>query len=121
MAVFIAKIIISAIVIASCSWLAGKKPELAGFIIALPVATLLALPFSHLEWQTQVNSVKFAKSIFIGIPISLLFFVPFIIAEKINLGFWPSYMLGILLLAFGFMVHKVVVNVSTCNREFLDC
>ncbi len=111
MGVFIGKIFISSVVIAFCSWLAAKKPELAGFIIALPIATLLALPFSQLECQTQANSVKFAKSIFIGIPVSLLFFVPFLIAEKINLGFWSSYMLGLLLLVVGFMVHKVVVNV----------
>ncbi len=111
MGAFIIKIFISSVVIAFCSWLAAKKPEAAEFIIALPVATLLALPFSHLEWQTQVNSVKFAKSIFVGIPISLLFFVPFLIAERINLGFWSSYMMGILLLVVGFMVHRVVVNV----------
>ena len=111
MGIFIIKIIISSVVIAFCSWLAAKKPEIAGFILALPVATLLALPFSHLEWQTQANSVKFAKSVFIGVPISLLFFIPFLIAEKINLGFWSSYMLGILLLVAGFMVHRVVVNV----------
>jgi len=83
--VFIVKVFISSVVIAFCSWLAAKKPELAGFIIALPIATLLALPLSHLEWQDKENSVRFAKSIFVGIPISLLFFVPFLVAEKINL------------------------------------
>jgi len=33
---FIVKILISALLIAFASWLAGKKPVLAGFIIALP-------------------------------------------------------------------------------------
>ncbi|MDT8317249.1 MAG: hypothetical protein RQ824_04570 [bacterium] len=110
MAVFILKVIISAIVITFCSWLAGKKPELAGFIMALPLATLLALPFSHFEWQNPANTVRFARSIFVGIPVSLLFFVPFLLADRINLGFWPSYALGVLLLAAGFQIHRVLVS-----------
>lgn len=39
------KIGIATIVIGFASWLAGKKPELAGFIIALPIVSLLALAF----------------------------------------------------------------------------
>jgi len=108
--VFIAKVFISSAAITLCSWFAGKKPELAGFIIALPIATLLVLPFSHLEWQDQANSVRFAKSIFIGIPVSLLFFAPFLFAEKTNLGFWSSYVIGLFLLAIGFQIHRTLVN-----------
>lgn len=110
MILFVSKFIISAIVIAFCSWLAGKRPDLAGFIIALPIATLLALPFSHLEWQGQANTIRFAKSILAAIPVSLLFFIPFLISEKINLGFWASYLLGILFLVAGFQIHRVIMR-----------
>lgn len=43
------KVGIAAGVITFASWLAGKKPELAGFIIALPIASLIALVFSYME------------------------------------------------------------------------
>ena len=43
--VFIAKVLLAALVIAFASWLSGKKPELSGFIIALPLQVLSQLHF----------------------------------------------------------------------------
>ena len=40
---FFLKVLLAAVVIAFASWLSGKKPELSGFIIALPLASLIAL------------------------------------------------------------------------------
>lgn len=107
---FIGKTTLSAILISLVSWLAGKKTGLAGFITALPLTTLLALAFSHVEWGKPEQSVEYAKSIFVAIPISLLFFLPFLLAEKFNLSFWSCYLSGILLLAIGYFVHNYVVN-----------
>ena len=83
-----AKALIAGVVVAFSSWLAGKKPELAGFIIALPLTTLLALAFTQIEHQTPENSVRFAQSIFVAIPLSLLFFIPFLAATKLQWPFW---------------------------------
>ena len=44
---FIFKIILAATTIAFASWLSGKYPKLAGFIIALPLATMIALAFLY--------------------------------------------------------------------------
>ena len=43
------KLFIAAAVISFCSWLSNKRPELAGFIIALPITTLIVLVFSYIE------------------------------------------------------------------------
>ncbi|MCO4754152.1 MAG: hypothetical protein KC478_06705 [Bacteriovoracaceae bacterium] len=103
---FILKIVISAVLIAFVSWLSGKKTGLAGFLTALPLTTLLALAFSHMEWGDPKQSVEFAKSVFLAIPISLLFFLPFLLAEKLQLNFWSCYVLGILLLGVGYFLHN---------------
>ena len=71
---FFLKVLLAAVVIAFASWLSGKKPELSGFIIALPLASLIALVFSYLEHKNPETSITFAKSILIGVPISYLFF-----------------------------------------------
>ena len=110
MGLMIAKIGIAAVAIAFASWLSGKRPELAGFIIALPLTTLLALAFSYAEHSNASASVTFAKSIFIGVPVSLLFFVPFLLADKLHLAFWLCYALGIVLLAGGYFVHRAIVE-----------
>lgn len=106
----IAKIAISSCVIAFASWLSGKKPELAGFIIALPLGTMLALAFSYGQYHDPAASVKFARSILAAIPLSLLFFVPFLLADKIPVGFWGLYGIGFGLLVAGYFIHTLVAK-----------
>ena len=104
------KVIIAAAVISFCSWLSGKKPQVAGFIVALPITTLLVLLFSHFEFHNPQNSVTFARSIFVGIPVSLLFFIPFLVAHRFQLGFWTCYLGGIALLVLGYFLHKYFIS-----------
>ncbi len=101
------KVILSACVISFSSWLSGKKPALAGFIMALPLSTLLALVFSYGEYQDVQKTSLFAKSIFYSVPLSLLFFVPFLFAEKLRWPFWGLYLSGLVLLAGGYGIHRV--------------
>ena len=109
--IFFGKVLVAALVIAFASWLSGKKPELSGFIIALPLASILALVFSYLEHKNTESSVIFAKSILVGVPVSYLFFLPFFFAKSLNMNFWLIYGLGILLLIIGYFVHKFIVNI----------
>ena len=107
---FIFKIILSAVVIATASWLSGKYPKLAGFIIALPVATLIALVLSYTEHRNAETTITFAKSIFVGVPASYLFFIPFFFAKSLNMNFWLIYSSGLALLVVAFFVHKYIVS-----------
>ncbi|MCB9990753.1 MAG: hypothetical protein H6867_05170 [Rhodospirillales bacterium] len=105
------KVLSSALIIAFASWLSGKKPELAGFIVALPLVTLLVLPFSHMEHHDPENSVRFAQSIFMAIPLTLFFFIPFLLAAKLQVGFWGLYGGGLALLVTAYFVHRWLVSV----------
>jgi hypothetical protein len=105
------KTIVAALLISFVSWLSGKKTGLAGFLTALPLTTLLALAFSHLEWGDSKQSVEYAKSVFVAIPVSLLFFIPFLMAQKFNLSFWACYSSGIALLGVGYFVHSYAIRV----------
>lgn len=110
MGIFILKLAVASTAISFCSWLAGKKPELAGFLIALPLTSILALGFSFVEHQDHTKTVAFAKSIFIGVPVSLLFFIPFLLAPRFNFGFATSFTLGLSLVVAGYFLHKVIVT-----------
>lgn len=107
---FMLKIVISATFISLASWLSAKRPDLAGFIIALPIASLLALAFSHLEHRDAATSITFAKSILLAVPASYLFFVPFFLAERFSLGFWTCYGAGLALLAIGYALHQGIIK-----------
>mgnify|MGYP001299334574 FL=1 len=108
--IFLAKVLLAALVITFASWLSGKKPELSGFIIALPIASIIAIAFSYLEHKNTENTVIFAKSILVGIPVSYLFFLPFFFAKNFNMNFWLIYGLGIILLLIGYFVHKYITS-----------
>jgi len=83
----ILKISIAAVVIEFALWLFAKNPASAGFIIALPLASLLALMFSYAEHGDADKTIVFAKSILIGVPISYLFFMPIFFADRFGYGF----------------------------------
>lgn len=110
------KIGLSACVIAFASWLSGKRPDLAGFIIALPIMTLLVLPFSQAEYQDAEISVNFAKSIMLAVPLSLTFFVPFLFAKYYQtimpqeFVFWGIYVSGILCLIASYFLHGYLIK-----------
>ena len=78
-------VIIPGIIIAFASWLAGQNPKLAGFIIALPLVSLIAILFSYYEHNDTEKTIMFTKSIFIAVPASYLFFLPFFFAKSLNI------------------------------------
>tara|TARA_B100000575_G_C22976506_1_gene563535 strand:- start:1 stop:345 length:345 start_codon:yes stop_codon:yes gene_type:complete len=109
----VVKAVIASLILVFSSWLVGKKPEIAGFIIALPLVSIIALIFGQIQHGNDENSIIFAKSIFVGVPISYLFFIPFFIPAITKLGFWASLIVGLVLLVGGFFFHQVLVEKIT--------
>ncbi|TVQ81749.1 MAG: hypothetical protein EA357_11985 [Micavibrio sp.] len=110
MAWAVAKIMIAACIISLASWMSGKWPHVAGFVVALPLTTILALLFSYAEYQSPETSITFARNIFLAIPASLLFFVPFLAAGVLHLSFWQCYISGLILLAAGYFGYQYLVG-----------
>lgn len=103
-------LLFSASVIALATWLSKSYPVVAGFIIALPLTTMLVLPLSHVQYDNPENTFLLAKSIFTAIPVSLTFFVPFLLAPRFGLSFWQAYGAGCLLLTLGYFVHRALTQ-----------
>ena len=108
--IFLLKVLVSAFIIAFVSYLSSKKPILAGFLISIPLTSMIALAFSYLEHKDYEKTIIFAKSIFIGVPASLLFFIPFFFSRELNLGFLTTFLMGIVFLLIGYIIHKTVGN-----------
>ena len=105
---FIVKVAIGGILISVSSWLANQKPILAGFIIALPITSILALFLNYLEFRDLHKSITFAKSIFVAVPLSLTFFLPFIFAHQLKVSFWYLMILGFVALIIAFFIHRMI-------------
>lgn len=107
---FVANLVLSSVIISTCAWLAGKRPELAGFIISLPISTLLVLGLTQIEHSDTEKTVLLAKSIFAALPLTLVFFIPFLFSERLKISFWVCYASGIALLAVAFFLHRLVMD-----------
>ena len=56
------------------------------------------------------KTILFTISIFIAVPASYLFFIPFFFAKSFNMNFLLIYACGIAMLIIGYFVHKYVAN-----------
>ena len=104
------QILFSALLLTFSAWLSKKNPEAAGFLIALPLATIIVLPFSYWNHGDPDNSVRLAQEILRAIPISLTFFIPFALAGRFQLGFWQAYSFGLMLLVITYFALKVFTS-----------
>ena len=102
--------LISAFTIGVCTWVAKKRPDLAGFIISLPLSTLLVLFLTQFQYHNDEKSIMLAKSIAVAIPSTLLFFIPFILSGYLKLNFWTCYASGTSLLVISYFIHKTVLK-----------
>ena len=105
---FLTKVVLSALLIAFASWLTGKRPVFAGFIVALPLVSLLAILFSYLEFRNMDKINQFAVSILVAVPLSLTFFIPFLLNKWLKMGFPLTYALGIVLLVLAYLLHSFI-------------
>lgn len=103
---FAFNVLVSALLISAASWVSGRSPALAGFMVALPLATLIVLPLSYFENGNAEASILLAKSIFVAVPLSLLFFLPFLATNWLGLSFWAAYGLGCGALVAGYFAHR---------------
>ena len=100
--------LLSALVIGVAAWLSRRYPVTAGFVIALPLATLLVLPLAYLQHRDADSAFQMARSILVALPITILFFIPFLMRERFS--FWGAYALGCALLPVGYFVHRAIMR-----------
>ncbi len=103
---FIAKILISGVIIAYTSWLAGRSPVFAGFIVAIPFVSLLSILFSYLEYRDMEKVNRFAVSILVAIPLTLSFFLPFFLNKWLKMSFPVTFAAAMGLLALAYWLQS---------------
>jgi hypothetical protein len=106
--VFVLNTLVSALVIAGVALVSRKYPVPAGFLVALPIATMLVLPLAYLQHRDTASVFELAKSILVALPITVLFFAPFLMRDR--LSFWGAYALGCALLPIGYFVHRALMR-----------
>ena len=96
---FLVKVFVSALVIAAAVEVAKRDPYWGAVIIALPLTSVLAMSWLYLDTRDNVLLTRFARDIFLIVPVSLVFFLPFLLETRTRLGFVSDILIGIGLLA----------------------
>jgi hypothetical protein len=98
-ALFVVKVLASAVVIAAASEVAKRHPFWGAAIVALPLTSMLAMSWLYAETRDNALLTQFARDIFVIVPVSLVFFLPFWLEQKTQFGFLANMFLGVGLLA----------------------
>ena len=109
---FVFKMFISGFLIALASWLAGRKPILAGFIIALPLTSILSILFAYWQNRDMEKIDQFATSIFVVVPLSLSFFVPFLLNRWLKMNFVLTLILSVASLAVTYFIATTLLKID---------
>lgn len=96
---FVFKVLLSALVIALASELAKRDSFWGALLVAMPLTSILAISWLYVETRDNTLVTRFARDIFLLVPGSLLFFLPFLLETKTRLGFLPNLIAGLVLLA----------------------
>ncbi len=91
------KAVVAAIIIVSVSELANRLPRLGALLLSLPIVSILAF---IMTWNKQhdMNAIgSLAQETLVLVPLGLPFFIPFALANRLGLSFWPCLFLGVLL------------------------
>jgi hypothetical protein len=91
--------VVSALVIALASELAKRDSFWGALLVAMPLTSILAISWLYAETRDNLLVTRFARDIFLLVPGSLLFFLPFLLETKTRLGFLPNLVAGLVLLA----------------------
>ncbi len=109
-ALFFAKVIGSALVIGIATEVAKRHPFWGAVIIALPLTSILAMSWLYADTHDSLLVTKFARDIFMVLPVSLLFFLPFLIERRTGLDFLANMAAGLVLLALGVWLLRRVIS-----------
>lgn len=100
-ALFFVKLFISALVIALATEVAKRDTFWGALLVALPLTSILALSWLYVETRDNTLATRFAREVLLLVPVSLVFFVPFLLEPRTRLGFWPNLAAGLALLGLG--------------------
>lgn len=104
------KLVVSALLIVAISEIAKRSTGLAALLASLPLTSLLAFVWLHLEASPAERIAELSDQIFWLVLPSLLLFVLLPILLRHGLGFWLSLGLSVAATAGGYVALLAVLR-----------
>ncbi|MCC9608779.1 hypothetical protein LOC68_08555 [Blastopirellula sp. JC732] len=89
--------IIAGLVVAAVSQIADRYPRLGALLLTLPIVSIVA--FVAVWWKDQdlATVSKLSRETLVLVPLGLPLFIPLAISQRLGLGFWGAFALGLIL------------------------
>jgi hypothetical protein len=106
MGIFLAKVLVTALLVAAVSGLARRSTFLAALLAAVPLVSMLAMTWLYVETRDPLRVAALGESIFWLVLPSLAFFLVFPLLLRRGLGFGLSagIALALTLVCFGLLI-----------------
>ncbi len=101
MYLYLIKLTLTLAVILASAEAAKRSPTLGAFIIALPMVSILSMTWLYWDTRDSAKVSAFAREIFYLVPVSLLFFLPFLFEPRTQWPYWLNFGLGLLAMGLG--------------------
>lgn len=99
---YLIKLSLSLAVILGAAEAAKRSPTLGAFIVALPLVSILSMSWLYWDTRDPAKVSAFAREIFVLVPVSLVFFVPFLFEPRTHWPYWLNFGLGVFTMALAF-------------------
>lgn len=91
------KAVISAAVIMAVAEVSGRIPRLGALLLTLPIVSILAFIMTWTKEGEMTTIIQLARETLVLVPLGLPFFIPFALANRTGLSFWPTFAVGVVL------------------------
>ena len=89
------RIVIAASIVVSVAEISKGSPRLGALLLSLPVISILAFIFSWFEHHDMPAISRMARETLVLVPLSLPFFIPLALADRLGWSFWLSMAVGV--------------------------
>lgn len=103
---FLLKVFVTALIVAAVSEVGKRYTWAAAILASLPLTSLLALTWIHVESGKDETVADLSWGIFLMVIPSLLFFVTLTLTLKKGLGYWPSLLISCVLTFLAYTVYN---------------
>ena len=93
----IVRVAIAAVTVVVVAELSKRYPRYGALLLSLPLVSILAFLMSWFQHRDVSVISRLSRETLVLVPLGLPFFVPFALAPRLGLGFWPCFALGVAL------------------------
>ena len=106
----VVKIAISVALLLGAAELAKRDTLLGALVIMLPLTSMLSIALLYIDTGDGARVTRYAREIFYLVPVSLLFFLPFVAQPRTQWPFWVNFGLGVALLAVAVLALRILIK-----------